>query len=84
MLSRSTTLDSRVHALPLEHRARVRNRADQFRLLVRSEQPPASQLPVYREHDLGADAWHRLQVDGSRVLALVTGLQLITARAQDS
>ena len=57
--------------LPLEHRPGVRNRADQFRLLVGSEQPCLAQLPVYREHDLRADAGHRLQVDRAGVLAHV-------------
>jgi hypothetical protein len=45
--------------------------ADQFRLLVRSEQPRLAQLAVHGEHDLSADTGHRLEVDRGRVLALV-------------
>src|SRR5215212_4600245 len=56
--------------LPLENRPRVRNRADQFRLLVRAEQPRLPQLAVHREHDLSADAGYRLHVDRRLVLTL--------------
>jgi hypothetical protein len=38
--------------------------------LVRAKQPRLTQFPVYREHDLGADAGHRLQIVRRRVSVL--------------
>src|SRR5918994_4415916 len=38
--------------------------ADTRTMFVRAEQPRLAQLAVHREHDLRADAGHRLEVDG--------------------